>query len=168
MVEEGIRVHIKLFLDSKMILERLNRTQRENGNFQREIREAEKKKRRAEKMSASLYNDYADGLLGESDYLFAKEKYLKQAEVEGQRILGLQEMEKRYRTGCGGESRLEILVRKYKDFENLTEEIIQSFISRIFVYSDKRLEIVFRFEDEFEEMLKVVEERGGRICRKEA
>ncbi len=56
----------------------------------------------------------------------------------------------------------------YKDFENLTEEIIHAFINRVFAYSDGRLEVEFRFADEFEELLQVVKERGGGICRKEA
>ncbi|GFI18683.1 hypothetical protein IMSAGC009_03859 [Lachnospiraceae bacterium] len=151
-----------------MLLERLNQTQQTDGNFQKEIREAENRKKRAEKMSGFLYNDYADGLLSESDYLYAKKKYLKEAESEGQRILELQEMEKRHRTGCSGESRLGPLVQEYKDFGSLTEGIIHSFISRVLVYSNERLEIEFRFKDEFEELLAVVEERGGGICRKEA
>ncbi len=167
-VGEGIRMHIKLFLDNKMLLERLNQTQQTDGNFQKEIREAENRKKRAEKMSGFLYNDYADGLLSESDYLYAKKKYLKEAESEGQRILELQAMEKRHRTGCSGESRLGPLVQEYKDFGSLTEGIIHSFISRVLVYSNERLEIEFRFKDEFEELLAVVEERGGGICRKEA
>lgn len=167
-VEEGIRMHIKLFLDNKMLLGRLNRSQQTDGFFRKEIREAGNRKKRAEKMSGSLYNDYADGILSESDYLYAKEKYLKEIEAEGQRISELQAMEKRHRTGCSGESRLDALVQEYKDFESLTEDIVHSFISRVLAYGDGRLEIEFRFKDEFEELLEVVGERGGGICRKEA
>ncbi len=167
-VTEALRLHIKLFLDNKLLLEKLNREQQTDGIFQKEIREAGKRKRRAEKMSGSLYDDYADGLLGESDYLYAKKKYLEEAEAEGQRISELQAMEKRHRTGCSGDGRLEALVQEYKDFGDLTENIVRSFINRVLVCSDGRLEIEFRFKDEFEELLEVVEERGGGICRKEA
>lgn len=164
-VEEALRMHIKLFLDSRQVLERLNREQKTDGGFQKEIREAEKRKKRAENMSASLYNDYADGLLSEGDYLYAKEKYLKQAEEEAKEIMELQEAERRHRTGCRKEGRLEGLVQEYKDFENLTEEVIHAFISRVLAYSGGRLEIEFRFADEFEELLQAVRERGGGICR---
>ncbi len=167
-VEEALRIHIKLFLDSRQTLEKLNREQNSDGGFQKEIREAEKRKKRAANMSASLYNDYADGLLSESDYLYAKEKYLKQAEEETQRILELQATERRHRTGCREGSRMEVLVQEYKDFQILTEEVIHAFISKILVYGDGRMEIQFRFEDEFRELLDVVEERGGGICREGA
>ena len=158
-VEEAVRLHIKLFLDYKAVLEELNRTQQAvqaNAGYQREIKDAVKRKKRAEMMSGSLYNDYADGLLSEKDYLYAKEKYLKQAAEEEQRLSELQEMQRRYETGCKAESRLDSLVRQYRDFDSLTEDIIHSFICKVLVYSDERLEIVFRFEDEFKELKEAV------------
>ena len=42
------------------------------------------------------------------------------------------------------------------NFDNLTEDIIQSFISKVLVYSDESLEICFRFKDELEELAQVV------------
>lgn len=116
-------------------------------------------------MSGSLYNDYADGLLTEKDYLYAKEKYLKQAAEEEQRISELQEMQRRYETGCKVESKLASLARQYRDFDSLTEDIIRSFICKVLVYSDERIEIVFRFEDEFKELKEIVEERRDELCR---
>lgn len=167
-VEEAIRLHIKLFLDNKTVLEELNKTQQAaqiNAGYQREIKDALKRKKRAEKMSGSLYNDYADGLLSERDYLYAKEKYLKHAAEEEQRLSELQEMQRRYETGCKGESKLDSLVQQYRDFDSLTEDIIHSFICKVLVYSDERLEIIFRFEDEFKELEEVVEERRDELCR---
>lgn len=112
-VEEAIRLHMKLFLDSKEALEQLNRTEEArqiNAGYQREILEACKRKSRAESRAGSLYNDYADGILNESDYLYAKEKYLKDAEAEEQKIVELQEMQRRYVKGCKENSKLESLV----------------------------------------------------------
>ena len=103
--------------------------------------------------------------MSERDYLYAKEKYLKQAEKEEQRLSELQEMQRRYETGCRGESKLDSLVQQYRDFDSLTENIIHSFICKVLVYSDERLEIVFRFEDEFKELEDVVGERRDELCR---
>lgn len=167
-VEEAIRLHIRLFLDGRKALEQLNQTEQArqiNSGYQREIIEACKRKSKAENRAGSLYNDYADGILNESDYLYAKEKYLNEAAAEEQRIMELQELQRRYEKGCKGNSKLETIVEKYKNFDNLTEEIIQSFISKVLVYSDERLEICFRFKDELEELAQVVEERRGEICR---
>ncbi|MDE6233928.1 MAG: recombinase family protein [Lachnospiraceae bacterium] len=166
-VEEAIRLHIKLFLDGMETLEQLNRTERArqiNEGYQREISEAIKRKSKAENRAGTLYNDYADGILSESDYLYAKEKYLSEAASEEQRIFELQEMQRIYEKGCKGNGKLKSLVEEYKNFDSLTEKIIQSFISKVLVYGDERLEICFRFKDEFEELIQVVEERSGEIC----
>lgn len=56
-------------------------------------------------------------------------------------------------------------MEEYKNFDNLTEDIVQSFISKVLVYSDERLEICFRFKDELAELTQVVEERRDEICR---
>ncbi len=167
-VEQAIRLHIKLFLDGRMALEQLNRTEQArqiNAGYQREILEACRRKSKAENRAGSLYNDYADGILSESDYLYAKEKYMNEAAAEEQRINELQELQHRYEKGCKENSKLEALVEKYKNFDNLTEDIIQSFISKVLVYSDERLEICFHFKDELEELAQVVEERRDEICR---
>lgn len=143
-VEEAIRLHIKLFLDGKKALEQLNRIEQArqiNAGYQKEILEACKRKIKAENRAGSLYNDYADGILSESDYLYAKEKYLSEAAAEEQRIIELQEMQRRYEKGRKENSKLETIVEQYKNFDNLTENIIKSFISKVLVYSDERLEI---------------------------
>lgn len=170
-VEEAIRLHIKLFLDGRKALEQLNRTEQArqiNAGYQREIIEACRRKSKAESRAGSLYNDYADGILSESDYLYAKEKYLNEAAAEEQKINELQELQRRYEKGCKEGSKLKTIIEKYKNFDNLTEDIIQSFISKVLVYSDERLEICFRFKDELEELAQVVEERRDEICRVKA
>lgn len=166
-VEEAIRLHIKLFLDGRKALEQLNRTEQAkqiSEGYQREILEASKRKSKAEKRTGSLYNDYTDGILNESDYLYAKEKYQNEVAAEEQRIAELQEMQRMYEKGCKEGSKLETIVEEYKNFDGLTENIIQSFISKVLVYSDERLEVCFRFKDELEELLQVVEERRARYA----
>ncbi len=47
------------------------------------------------------------------------------------------------------------------------DEIVHAFIDRIYVHSDKSLEICFRFRDELEELVQTVGERKGEVCRTE-
>lgn len=167
-VEEAVRLHIRLFLDSRKALDELNRTEQAgqiNEEYRKKISEACRRKKKAQQRAGTLYNDYADGILSESDYLYAKQKFLNEAAAAEQELCGLQEMQKKYGTGCKKDSRLEVLVRQYRDFEVLTEEIIHAFIEKIYVCSDKSLEICFRFRDELEELIQTAEERKGELCR---
>lgn len=169
-VEEAVRLHIKLFLDSRKALDGLNRTEqagRINDGYQKEISEACRRKKKAQQRAGALYNDYADGLLNESDYLYAKQKYLDEAAAAEQRILELRNMQKKYNKGFTKDSRLETMAGQYIDFDVLTDEIVHAFIEKVYVHSDKSLEICFRFRDELEELVQTVEERKGEICRTE-
>ena len=169
-VEEAVRLHIRLFLDNRKALDELNHTEqagRINDRYQKEISEACRRKKKAQQRVTSLYNDYADGILNESDYLYAKQKYLDEAAAAEQRIMELQEMQKKYNKGCRKDSRLETMAGQYMDFDVLTDEIVHAFIDKIYVHSDKSLEICFRFRDELEELVQTVEERKGEVCRTE-
>lgn len=169
-VGEAVRLHIKLFLDSRKALDGLNSTEqagRINDGYRKEISEACRRKKKAQQRAAALYNDYADGILNESDYLYAKQKYLDEAAAAEQRISELQEMQKKYNKGCTKDSRLETMAGQYMDFDVLTDEIVHAFIEKIYVHSDKSLEICFRFRDELEELIQAVEERKGEVCRTE-
>lgn len=84
-----------------------------------------------------------------------------------QRISELQQMQKKYNKGCTKDSRLETMAGQYMDFDVLTDEIVHAFIDKIYVHSDKSLEICFRFRDELEELVQTVEERKGEVCRTE-
>lgn len=169
-VKEAVRLHIKLFLDSRKALDVLNRTEqarRINDGYQKELSEACRQKKKAQQRAGALYNDYADGILNESDYLYAKQKYQDEAAAAEQRILELREMQKKYNKGFTKDSRLETMAGQYMDFDVLTDEIVHAFIEKIYVHSDKSLEICFRFRDELEELVQTVEERKGEVCRTE-
>ncbi len=100
-VEEAVRLHIRLFLDNGAVLDGLNRTKQAKEvyeGYQKEIHEAGSRKKKAQQRAGALYNDYANGLLSESDYLYAKQKYLDETEAAEQEISMLQEMQKKFLT----------------------------------------------------------------------
>jgi hypothetical protein len=76
-------------------------------------------------------------------------------------------MQKKYNKGCRKDSGLETMAGQYMDFDVLTDEIVHAFIDKIYVHSDKSLEICFRFRDELEELVQTVGERKGEVCRTE-
>lgn len=170
-VEKAIRMHIQLFLDRKKVLETLNQTKEAkqiHAGYEKEIKETYRRKQRAENRAASLYSDYADGLLNETEYLYVKENYRKQAAEEEQRIQKLQELQKKYENGKKGNHPWETILRQYEHFDSLTEEIIRAFLVKVSVFSENRLELQFRFQDELENLATLVEERKEDLCKRKA
>lgn len=98
----------------------------------------------------SLYDDFADHLMSEQDYVYAQKRYQKKE--EGLRIQ-LQELETQLvsipEAGRGIHLELEDVLR-FRNRSCLTREMAVELIERVVVYDQTHITIHFRFEDEFQ------------------
>ena len=124
---------------------------------------------RAQSMNTSLYSDYADGLLNERDYLFAKKKYVREAEEMAQRLSELSAVQATYKAEYSGNGSMAETIGKYADFKELSSEMIHALIKRIVFFGEGRIEIEYTFSDEMEAFLELAENRKGEIsCMQKA
>ena len=171
-VEAALRVHIKLFLDTKEVLQGLNRTvqaEQIQGSYKKQMAEARKRMERAQSMNTSLYSDYADGLLNERDYLFAKKKYVMEAEEMAQKLSELAAVQATYEAEYAGNESMAEAMEKYAGFGELSSEVAHALIKRIVFLGKGRIEIEYTFSDEMEALMELAEGRKGEIsCMQEA
>lgn len=166
-VEAALRIHLKLFLDTKEVLQSLNRTAQAKQiktDYRRQITDTKNRLERAQSMNSNLYNDYADGLLSERDYLFAKQKYVKEAENLAQKLSELAAMQTTYEAGYAGGQDFAKVMERYAGFEELTSDIIHALISRIVFFGEGRIEIEYAFADELNAFVELTESRKGEIA----
>lgn len=103
--------------------------------------------------------------------VFTREKYLGEkrktdavlAEIdlqmkEQQRILT--ELEEMGKQESSREEPLDVLNKSYGNADQLTYEMVRAFVKDIYVFSDSRMEIVWKFQDVFERLLKEEQSRG--------
>lgn len=165
-VEAALRMHIGLFLDTKEVLQKLNRTAQAKQiktDYRRQITDTRNKLERAQSMNSNLYNDYADGLLSERDYLFAKQKYVNEAENLTQRLSELAAMQTTYEAEYAGSQDFAKVMEQYADFGDLTSEIVHALISRIVFFGEGRIEIEYAFADELKAFVELTEGRKEEI-----
>lgn len=165
-VEAALRVHIKLFLDTKEVLQGLNRTAQAKqiqGSYKKQMAETRKRMERAQSMNTSLYSDYVDGLLNERDYLFAKKKYVREAEEMAQRLSELAAVQATYEAGYTGTGGMAETIGKYAGFEGLSSELVHALIKRIVFFGEGRIGIEYAFSDEMKEFMELAEGRKGEI-----
>lgn len=165
-VETAVQMHMKLFLDTREVLQSLNKSaqaKKIKTGFKREIADTKGRLERTQSMNSNLYNDYADGLLNERDYLFAKKKYVLEAENLAQRLSELSEMQLTYEEEYAGSHDMEVVMEKYADFEELSSEMVHALISRIVFFGGKQIEIQFAFENQVQKLVEVAESRKGEI-----
>ncbi len=171
-VENALRMHMKLFLDTKEVLQSLNKTAQARQiktDYRRQITDTKNKLERAQSMNSNLYNDYADGLLSERDYLFAKQKYVKEAENLAQKLSELAAMQTTYEAEYAGGQDFAKVMERYAGFEELTSDIIHALISRIVYFGEGRIEIEYAFADELKAFVELTESRKEEIsCMQQA
>ena len=100
-----------------------------------------------------LYERFRSGMVKQDVFLKEKEQLSRQEEVVRREIEKVseqidmqEEREKSYR--CVAD-----LVKRYGTSETLTEEFMREMVEKVIVYEDKRIEIVWKYREEFEELL---------------
>lgn len=151
-IENALNVRLSFALEADQMIQAVERSQKKKGenrvlgSLQLKLKECERKKER-------LWEDYANQLLDREEYLFAKKKY----DEEYQRLL--EEEEKAISAADKASATISAAaswvahMKKFNKMKKLDKQLIAAFVDKIYVYGDRRVEIVMNFkEDELWEL----------------
>ncbi len=170
LVLQGIQTQAALILDAEAVLKTIDRIPEDQIHVRtitKQIQELEKEIERFQKLKTKAYVDMLDETISKDEY---------------------EEINRRFTEGIGNavrkrdeqlEAKARLLknkthqkpwieaFRQYRGIQSLDRCIAVTLIERILVYSKKHIEIVFRFQDEMEEMLRLAEAQkelvGGEV-----
>lgn len=161
-VEEAIRFHIRTFLDTEQVIAKLNRSLKGRAvasDIQNRIREKQRRISKIERLSTGIYEDYREGILNEEEYLALRKQYGEEKEDLLKEVDALLLAETEHEADYHSTGSLADIVRKYAEFQELNREIVEAFIADIQVHTDSHLAITFAFEDEFQRLIDMAEQR---------
>ena len=161
-VEEAIRFHIRTFLDTEQIIAKLNRSPKGRAaasDIQNHIREKQRRISKIERLSTGIYEDYREGILNEEEYLAIRSRYGEEKEGLVKEVDALMLAEREHEANYHSTGSLADIVRKYAEFPEINREIVEAFIADIQVHTDSHLVITFAFEDEFQRLIDMAEQR---------
>lgn len=161
-VEEAIRYHLQMFLDLESVIADLNKKTSVRNvavSLQDSIKKKQRRIAKVEQMSCGIYEDYQEGILNENEYLTLRKNYADEVLALTKEIDVLIKDQAQYDENYRAVGSLSELAHRYRDFAELTREIIETFIAEIRVHTGGRLTITFRFEDEFEKLQQIAEMR---------
>lgn len=157
-VLEAIKAHVTVFQQNIAQIQIFNGQQdtvERRKQLQLELKELKGKEENFKKNISDLYLDYKCKLLDVSEYFLLKGQYegrmaecLKLCEEKKTAIMELHE-------NYGEHLELSQKISKMEGWDTLTRKMIEGLIERVNVYQDHRLEVVFCYLDEFEEILKL-------------
>ncbi|MDD3229526.1 MAG: recombinase family protein [Oscillospiraceae bacterium] len=154
---EAVNAAIKVQMITAMDMEKKLRAfaekspvQEEKDRYEVQIRQAEENLTRTIRYRERLYDDYADRLMNEQDYVYAQKRY-KEQEVSYQRQL--EELKLAYQKAQDTRDEEHPLLNRLLRFQSgteLTREMAVELIDKIIVYGRESFDILFRFQDEYE------------------
>ena len=116
------------------------------------------------KKRAGLYESYAEGILNEEEYAFAKQTYEEQYEALNRLLDEAVERRERFLSSISPDNKWLTMMRGVAGMTGLTQELVDAIIEKVLVYGEGRIEVVFNYNDVFYAMLECVEqikEAGG-------
>ena len=55
-------------------------------------------------------------------------------------------------------------IEKYRSRRKLSKEMAEELVDRVLIHEDKRIEVVFKYDDEMKKLLRAMEQRKGEMA----
>jgi site-specific DNA recombinase len=155
-VLSAIRIHIENILCIERILEFIDTLPLKQEDVQKISHQILKKEGEVEKFNQiklSLYEDYVGGLIDKSEFVELKGIYTKKAEEAENAIHRLKEEIEKTIHHSGSKNLWIESFKKHKNVTELTRKTVVMLIERIYVYEDSRIDIKFRYQYDYDQLV---------------
>ena len=116
-------------------------------------------------LKASLYEDFANGVLSQSDYISMGQEYAQKADELRIFLAELEKEAQKYSQTYAMNGSWAQIIEQYQNAETLTEEMIDAFIDEMILYNNGHVEVKFRFKDELDEVIHLAAIRQREVER---
>ena len=116
-------------------------------------------------LKASLYEDYANGILNKDDYISMGQEYAKKADELRIFVSELEKEAQKYSPAYALSGGWAKLVEEFKDIDKLDARLVEAFIDEMILFNDGHIEIKFNFRDELDEVIHLSAIRQREVGR---
>ena len=107
-----------------------------------------------------LYPDWKAGILSKDEYLSLKAKIGEQLEQIEIAIANIKEEISKYQSAPVSENKFISSFLRYRNIQVLTREVIVELIEMIYVHEGGTITIQFKYQDEYQRLLDLIDEQG--------
>ena len=160
-VLQAIRMQVKTAMDYEVLLDKLKNTNAEKSvqdRLNNLIQSLQQRIRGLQVKRSKLYEDYAEGILDEEEYSFAKATYDNQYDVLNRQLDELIVHRTEYQDAMRADNKWITLMKSVRNCRKLTQELVDTVVEKVLVYEDRSLEVILRYQDIYEIMVKYTEE----------
>lgn len=159
-VTKTLQLHLKRLADLQESIRYIRELFNRSDKIKMLVLQSEKQEEEIEKyqrLKLECYEDYKNELITQDEYLLFKKELDNRIEDTKRAVT---ELGKKKKLVLEGRYEKERWIEEFltsKDIE-LKRSILVRFISRIYVYEDHRIEIIFRYQDEINQLARLIEE----------
>lgn len=145
--------YIRAVIDLQDLLEMTDTAPLRTAEAQKVQRQLDMKRSELERYNhllMSLYESLTDGIINKEEYMRLKQRYTEQGAEAEKQLMALQDVLTNIQEHGSASLGWMNDFREHQNITMLDRETVVTLIERIFIYDDKRVEITFRWHDEFE------------------
>lgn len=152
------QIEVVLHLDEVLtFIENLPGRERRVLTYEVQITKVEEEIERYKRLELGLYENFTEGIINKSEYIDFRENY-RTVIAEKQEVLKRLKREQQDASLSGTNNRAWVqLFARYENIQELDRRVLAALVDKILIYEDKRVEIVFKYRDEFTHAKQVVE-----------
>lgn len=144
------QIEVVLHLDKVLcFIDSLPQRDRRVFSYEAQMTRLEEEIQRYKKLELGLYENFVEGIINKAEYTDFRENYRGLIE-EKQEALKRLKREQEDAAAMGSQNRAWVQVfAQYENVQELDRRLLLALVDRILIYEDKKVEIVFRYRDEF-------------------
>lgn len=165
-VLNATRRHVDMIIEmSGMIdiIESLPEKQRGVMNYDAQIVKLKEDIEKNEGFKLKLYDNLQDGVISQDEYFLFKKNYAAKIKKAEESIRLLEEDREQMVSSCRERLKWMDVFKKYANLEVLDRVAVVDLIECIYVYEDRRVEVVFRYKDECEKIMRLLKNVSGKV-----
>lgn len=160
-IRKIINLHIEKIFDMNNMLNAVKTTpfnryvlEKMNGIILEKEKDIEKKNNYIK----TAYGDYVDGILSKREYDELKEFFQESIQNLHKEIQAIKQEKKQQEKNQGERTRWIKEFLEYHGFQKLSRKLLLKLVEEIRIYDKDRIEVIFKFQSEYEEICKYLEE----------
>jgi DNA invertase Pin-like site-specific DNA recombinase len=157
---DQIQVLIKSMCDYKKLLDKINTSQGGKNvllSARKKLMALNVKITEAEEHQATLYENYAEGLLDAEDYQSLKEHYILSIQTMKEELRQLEQKKRMLERNINQYNELVNHLESHLDKREFNEKLVQELIERITVSKTGQIDVVFKCNDVYQNVVKMLE-----------
>ncbi len=159
-----IKVQIELALKQEQLIRQMRGSVKEKNLIDKYVGQVNYLNQELKKINAKregLFENFAEGILDENEYQFAKEKYDEEAASLGKRLKAASTKKSQLDSVLSFDNKWLAATHEAENIAEVNESLVKSIISKVMVYEDNRVEVELNYAEDKDILLSIISEMAG-------